>query len=356
MIRIKEIALPINCNSYKQVRPYIGSEMSDDGGLAKLSSQGNERAKLVRETRKLTKSNSFLTKFNETMEVLNDDFGLIYGKFKCSPRSGRTASDKQNLQQLPRKLKKIFGVEEDGDKVIIYSDFAQIQLRAVCVKTGDKKMEKLFRDGEDLHNFVAEMIFGKDFTKTHRQICKTANFSLLFGAGINTFIAILLKEAGLSLSEKEARDLDKKWKALWVQINAWQQQGIKDWRKKIPWETPLGRRYTARMMTDQLAMQIQGFEAEVAKLGMHYMIPKLKELHSDIKLRNFIHDSYIFTAPNKPEIYEKASVIIADAMQEGWKQMCQNVLIPDLAMPVNVRVGWNWGDIEEDNFIFEHNQ
>ena len=356
MKRIKEIALPINCNSYQQVRKYIDSNKSDDLGLAELAAKDHERAKAVRETRKLVKSNSFLTKFKDTMEDLGNGFGVIYGKFKCSARSGRTTSDDQNLQQLPRSLKSMFGVEEHGEEVILFSDFAQIQLRAVCVKTGDRTMERLFRAGEDLHNFVAKMIFGEDFTKEQRQICKTANFGLLFGAGAVVFIAILLKQAGLWLTEAEANAFKKKWLALWTQIAGWQTQGIKDWKKKLPWETPLGRRYTAKMMTDQLAMQIQGFEAEVAKLAMHYMWPKLKELSAQIKLRDFIHDSYIFTAPNDPVIYEKACVIIADAMQEAWKEMCQNLIIPDLPMPVKVRVGWNWGDIEKDVFIMEHAQ
>lgn len=353
--RIKEIGVPINVNSYQQVRPYIGSTMSDDLGLARLANQANQKAINVRETRKLIKNNSFLTKFKNTM-VDTGDYPVIKGKFKVSARSGRTTSDDQNLQQLPRSLKEIFGVEQDGDYVIIFSDFAQIQLRCVCVKTGDKTMEALFRALEDLHNFVAKMIFGENFTPEQRQICKTANFGLLFGAGVEVFINILLTQAGLLLTVSEAEAVKKKWSSLWTEITKWQQQGIKDWKKGLPWETPLGRRYTSKMMTDQLAMQIQGFEAEVAKLAMHYMLPKLKELSNGIKLINFVHDSYIFIAPNNEDIYKQASVIIANAMQEAWVEMCSEVTITDLPMPVNVRVGWNWGDIEKGKFIFEHKQ
>lgn len=348
MQRINEIALPINCNSYQQVRPYINSNMSDGLGLAKLSIQGNERAKAVQETRKLVKNNSFLTKFqNESRD------GCIFGKFKCSPRSGRTASDDQNLQQLPRNLKKIFGIDPESGEVVIFSDFAQIQLRNVCVVTGDTTMERLFRQGADLHNFVAEMIFGPNFTKEQRQICKTFNFGALFGAGATVLQAILIEDANIWLSEEEILKIKKKWLSLWKQIADWQTRGIKAWKKGEVWETPLGRKYRSKMMTDQLAMQIQGYESEVAKLAMHYMLPKLKELSPDIKLRNFIHDSYIFTAPNDKDLYEKACVIISDAMQEAWKQMSQSVLITDLPMPTKVRVGYNWGDIEKDEFIYE---
>lgn len=351
MARIKEIGLPINSNSYQQVRPYINSTQSDGLGLARLTLQGNDKARDVQETRKLIKNNSFLTKFLNTAID-----GCIFGKFLISARSGRSASKDQNLQQLPRNLKGIFGVATDADIILIYSDFAQIQLRGVCAVTGDKAMEKLFREGADLHNYVAELIFGKGFTKKQRQICKTANFGLLFGAGITTFQSILIKEANIWLTEDEISKLKKKWLSLWKEIALWQKDGIKAWKKKIAWETPLGRKYTAKQMTDQLAMQIQGFEAEVAKLAMHYMLPKLKELSPEIKLRDFIHDSYIFSCPKDEDLYKPACDIIGECMQEAWHEMSQSVKITDLPMPTNVRVGYNWGDIENDEFIYETNR
>lgn len=357
--QIAKLDLRINCNSYIQVRAYIGSNMSDDLGLAKLIHQGNERAGVVREVRGLTKNNSFLNKFVETMVD-----GCIFGHFGVGARSGRTTCKDQNLQQHPRDLKCLVGLPEDGDEVIIFSDFAQIQLRGVCVVTGDVAMEKLFRAGADLHNYVAQMTHGDNFTKTHRQIAKTENFGLLFGAGIVVFGNILLADAGIWLSDEDLTKLRNKWINLWQQIKAWQSRGIKDWKNGKPWQTPLGRKYMAKMMTDQLAMQIQGFEAEVAKLALHYMWPRLIDLNARIpddmpriRLRNFMHDSYLFTGPKIEWVYKEASEIIATAMQEAWTEMCQAVLIKDLPMPVKVRTGFNWEDIDKnDVFIYEHKQ
>lgn len=344
MEAIDKLGLTINCKSPKQVREYIGSNLSDAKGLIWGMLNGNERAEQVYRTRKIATQNSTLNKFERTLKD-----GCIFGKFKLSPRSGRAASEKQNLQQIDRNLKGLCGVEEGGDEVMIYSDFSQAQLRLVCAVTGDTAMETIFRADGDIHNFVANMIFGEEYTKKHRQICKTANFGLLFGAGVTVFLAILLLQAEMILSEIEGKKIKRKWIGLWKQVEEWQKQGIKDWKKGVVWETPLGRRYTAKMMTDQLAMQIQGAEAEVAKLAMHYMIPKLKELHPSIKLRDFVHDSYIFTCINDKVIYEKACMIIAKAMQEAWVELSQNFLIEDLPMPCTVSVGYNWGDIEDDD-------
>lgn len=167
--RIAELAVPINVNSWKQVREYLGCTESDDLALAIMSINGNEEAAAVRETRKLIKQNSFLKKYQRA--------DVLYGKFKPSARSGRFTSDDENLQQIPRKLKGIFTADEGEE--LIYADYAQLELRTVCAITACELMAQKFYEGEDLHDFTARMIFGDDFTPDQRQLTKTANFNFL---------------------------------------------------------------------------------------------------------------------------------------------------------------------------------
>ena len=87
------------------------------------------------------------------------DLTRVIGKFKPSARSGRFTSDKENLQQIPRALKGIFGFDSESDRTLIYSDYAQLELRTICAILGVKLMESLFRDGEDLHGYVAKALF-----------------------------------------------------------------------------------------------------------------------------------------------------------------------------------------------------
>lgn len=341
--RIQEINLPVNCNSTKQVQAYLGSSDSQDLTLAKLSAQGNEKAKLVREAKKLTKQISFLNKF---------DGEYIYGKFKPSTRSGRLASDDQNLQQLPRALKGCFGFPPEAGKVLIFSDFSQLELRCVCAITGEKRMEQLYREGKDLHDYTAVMLFGEEFTKEQRQIAKTANFGLLYGAGAQVFCNILLKQAGVLLSLEEAKVIIRKWKNLWPSIVKWQNAGINAWRSGKAWATPFGRSYTAKMMTDQLNIQNQGFGADVAKLALHYSYNDITAIGG--MLHNFIHDSYIWSTDADEITWQKAAVKLADSMQEAWFEASKAVLIKDLPMPVKAQVGYNWGDIENGQVLFTH--
>jgi DNA polymerase I-like protein with 3'-5' exonuclease and polymerase domains len=350
---IDKIALPINCNSYQQVRAYIDSDKSDDEGLAELSAQGNERAVAVRQTRKLTKENSFLKKYST-------DDGKIYGMFSPSARSGRSTCSNQNLQQLPRSTKECFGVEENGDEVMVYSDFSQLELRCICAITGDTEMKALFNTGIDIHSYTAERLFNTNkLTKKQRQIAKTCNFGLLYGAGVNVFMKVLLKSTGVLLNYDEASVICRRWKNLWPAVKEWQQKGIKDWRNKTPWQTPLGRRYTAKMMTDQLNIQVQGMGAEVAKLANIFMEDYFNDAGYEWRLwqRNFIHDSYIFVLPNNEQLYKKVCTIIANSMQEAWFHMSKSCKIKNLPMPTKVSVGYNWGDIDDDGItVYIHKQ
>jgi len=344
LVKIAEYDLPINVNSYQQVRPYIGSDQSDGLGLAYLALEGNTRAKEVSIVRKIIKENSFLSKF-DTPD------GRIYGKFLPSARSGRFTCKDQNLQQTPRSTKGCFGYDPDQGEVIVYSDFSQLELRAICAITGEPRMEKLFREGIDVHGYTAEMLFGKDYTPTQRQIAKTCNFNLLYGGGWKTLGNILVKDAGILLTEHELKKIKNKWLNLWRVIAQWQQSGISAWRNSQPWSTPFGRRYVAKMMTDQLNIQVQGFGAEVAKLAMHYMMPRLPEY--DAKMLNFVHDDYKIGCAAEEETYKAVSKVVAESMKEAWEEASKCVKIKDLPMPVEVRVGYNIGDMEEGDFLYE---
>lgn len=339
---IAKLAVPINVNSWQQVRPYIGEDESDDLALATFALQGNEKADKVRQARKLRKQNSFLDKFE-------NNANRIYGKFLPSARSGRLTSKDQNLQQLPRSTKTVFGYPEGSDRVLIYADYAQLELRTICAITSCSAMEKLFREGADLHGFTAEMLFGADWTKEQRQLSKTYNFSFLYGGGIEMLISILIKTANTLLSYSQANTDRRRWRNLWREIYAWQERGIKAWKNGRLGSTPMGRRYKAKMMTDQLNIENQGAGAEVAKLALHYLMSEKLVKYPEVKLLNFIHDSFIIECPNDPELCELVAIDLAEAMQEAWFEMSKLFAIKDLPMPVDVSVGRNWGDIENDD-------
>lgn len=344
--KIKELAVPINVNSFKQVREYIGSEQSDDDGLAKQSLLGNDKAIKVRQTRKLTKINQFLDKYSSSDEY-------IYGCFAPLARSGRFTCSNDNLQQTPNAVRSIF-TAPNPDYYIVYADYSQLELRCIAAITGDATMVQLFKDGADIHNYTAKMVFGEGFTPTQRQIAKTCNFNLLYGGAAEKLQTILMK-SGLLLSIPELAIIINKWKNLFKTIVQWQQAGVRSWKMGRLGSTPFGRQYKAKLYTDFLNIENQGFGSEVAKLALHRMKPRLDELDKlyrpDISygIRNFVHDSYCTYAPVNN--YEEPAEIIAKAMQNAWFESCGMAMVKDIKMPVDVKIGTDLGSIESGKFI-----
>lgn len=356
---IAALPMPINVNSYQQVRKYIGQEESDDLALARFAQEGCPKSANIRKLKKAKKLVSFLEKFTDLSEL-----GRIFGKFKPAAKSGRATSDDQNLQQLPRASKEVFGTKG----LMLYADYAQLELRTICAISRDKTMEQLFREGKDLHTYTSDVLLGteeelmskgyegaelKAIRKRNRQVTKTANFCLLYGGGIGMFIDILLKTTDIWLDGTEAGIIKRRWLNLFQGVNAWQQKGISAFSRGKLGCTPLGRKYKANMMTDQLNIENQGAGAEVAKLAMHYLHKAgFKEKHPEWQICNFIHDSFILENPNPVhDLVEAREVaeMLAEAMQKAWFAVCQDLAIKDLPMPVTVSCGQNWGDIENDD-------
>jgi len=334
--RIKELAMPINVNSWQQVRPYIGEDESDGLALATFALEGNGRARDVQEVRKALKQISFLNKFlRESFEE------RIYGKFSFTTKSGRSNCKDQNLQQLPRKTKDCFEAEEGN--VLVMSDYAQLELRYGCAYTGESIMETLFRAGTDLHQYVADMMI------VPRQYAKTCNFNLLYGGSAKMLRSIFIKECNKLLPIDEVVGMKKAWHALWPTLTTWQEDTTADWRNGKPQSTLLGRKFKSKLYTDAMNLPIQGGSAEIAKLAMHKMFKELhknKWLCKQSKFCNFIHDSFMWECPDDPEVYKPLARITANAMKEAWVELVKHTKIPDLPMPVDVIVGKNWGDLE----------
>ena len=267
---------------------------------------------------------------------------------------GRFVCAEQNLQQIPRALKHCFGYKETDNHYIIYSDYSQLELRCIAAITAEENMVDKFRSGVDIHNFVAEMTFGKGWTKEDRVVAKTENFNLLYGGGVEMIQSILIQQAGRLIPLEKLTSLVEKWRLLFPGIVRWQNVGRRDFNAGRLGATPLGRKYRGKRVTDQINIQNQGFGSEIAKLALHYMLRDngLKQFNASII--NFVHDSYIIEIP-KTEDYKACCKHVADSMIKGWLEGTKLVKVKDLPMPVEVKVGYNWGDIENDtNIVYRY--
>jgi hypothetical protein len=107
-------------------------------------------------------------------------------------------------------------VAAPGNKVVV-CDFSQAELRVLAALSHEPFLLQAYRDGRDIHSEVAIAMYGPDYSKEQRVMCKMFNFSYVYGGNEYSFA----EDAGLpvSIARQFVRDYDKampvakQWKA-----------------------------------------------------------------------------------------------------------------------------------------------
>ena len=148
-------------------------------------------------------------------------------------KSGRFSAGRINLQAVPKDYALHLPVSTPRQVIGSASaslsgwalwelDLAQAELRTAALDAGCTKMLDLIVAGEDTHGATATELFGTrpgdDEFPVHRQIAKRCNFSLIFGSGVKTFRAMIHKEAGQDMSEREVARIVYGWRDLYPEF------------------------------------------------------------------------------------------------------------------------------------------
>jgi DNA polymerase I-like protein with 3'-5' exonuclease and polymerase domains len=139
-------------------------------------------------------------------------------------QTGRFSSANPNLQQLPRGdlLRKAF-IAGPGRKMIT-ADYSQIEIRILAELSQDENMIKMFVDGYDIHAATAQQMFQlptlPDKDSQHRQMAKSVNFGLIYGAGPEN-IRAQIAEQGVQVSKGEAEHLIKLYFQAFPKAQRW---------------------------------------------------------------------------------------------------------------------------------------
>ena len=268
----------------------------------------------------------------------------IYPNFSLTfTKTGRMSSMSPNLQQISRgeSLRSIFIPREEGRRIIC-ADYSQIELRVAAELSGDKVMQKAYREGADLHMITACGITGKqakDVTKEERSIAKTISFSVLYGGGIATIIKNA-KNLNVELSDDEARRLLFNFKDTYKELTLWQRGAALDAEELLVTKTPTGKVCVLaedNYYTKSLNYPIQGGAGEVMLNALVYLSEWLKDRDFDSYLVNCVHDEVVVDAA-ECEIEEVASGV-EECMVRGFLKVFPNGVTQGL---VNINIGNNW--------------
>lgn len=106
-------------------------------------------------------------------EVMCED-GRVRGTYNLhGTETGRLSGSNPNMQNIPtnKHVKNIFRATQ-GYKLVQF-DFSQAELRVMGYLTKDPFLKEVYQQGRDLHSSMAERIFGENYTKDDRRVCKT---------------------------------------------------------------------------------------------------------------------------------------------------------------------------------------
>lgn len=116
-------------------------------------------------------------------------------------RTARMSVSRPALQQLPAGDWEIRrAILAEPGHVFVSVDFSQVEVRVLAALCGDEGLREVIAAGGDLHSQTAAAIFGPDFTKRHRQLCKGIVFGRCYGGGAAT----IARQTGAALTEVQA--------------------------------------------------------------------------------------------------------------------------------------------------------
>ncbi len=302
----------------------------------------------ILEYRELTK---LLSTYIDSLPVYVKDDGRIHAHFiQTGAGTGRFSCEDPNLQNLPikselgQKVRKAFIA--DKGKVLLSCDYAQIDLRAAAILSGDENLVEIFKKGIDVHTGTAARVFGvkeEKVTPEMRRKAKAINFGILYGMGVTS-----LKE-GMGVERKEAQEFYDQYKMTFTRLMEYLEE-VKAFAWKHGYtETLLGRRREVPLLKSPLPFlraqgeriainaPIQGTSADILKLAMidaHEYIVKNK-LEDKVKLLMQIHDELVF------EMDETISEDVADGLVEVLEHVLSKRKLATLPLVASRSLGKN---------------
>lgn len=226
----------------------------------------------------------------------------------------------------------------------IMADYSQAELRVVACMSQDPFMIEAYRQGKDLHSEAARFVYGEDFTPRHRQICKSVNFSQVYGGSPES----VAQEADMDM--EAIRHLSARYHELYSRMYQWRDDQFDKLREQGYIETCTGRRRRFPVITRSnlddarkaaVNSPVQGSASELTLISFIRMDEWLRENHLEGKawLVLTVHDSIEVIAK---EDYAKAVANqLSRIMERTGKQY-----FPEVPWKVDVEMGPSWGEVQ----------
>jgi DNA polymerase-1 len=279
---------------------------------------------------------------------INSTSGRIHTSYhQAVAATGRLSSSDPNLQNIPirnaegRRIRQAF-VASAG-KVIMASDYSQIELRIMAHLSGDTGLHAAFAEDQDIHRATAAEVFGRTLdtvSEEERRSAKAINFGLIYG------MSAFGLGRQLNISRTLAQDYIDRYFARYPSVLRYMDETRSEAAERGYVETVFGRRLylpeinSRQVMRRQAAERtainapMQGTAADIIKRAMIAVQSWLAESPLDAQMIMQVHDELVF---------EVSASDVAELQQQVETLMCGAA---ELAVPLTVETGTgaNWDE------------
>lgn len=137
-------------------------------------------------------------------------------------RTSRMSIGNPALQQLPSRGDDAWIIRRqvisDEGYVIGTADYDQVEFRVLAALADISQMKYAIANGIDLHDYTAELVYGKEFTKFQRNVGKGVGFGKVFGGGPDT----LARQTGAPI--EDVRHAIREYNAAYFELPAYERK------------------------------------------------------------------------------------------------------------------------------------
>lgn len=331
--------VPVNINSSKQCKEWLGSADTTAETLGTMALEGNEDAENLVQARKAYKLLGFLNKYDApVIKAFHNACGARTSRMTC------TGGDRyfyENNQNPPKVLFPC--IKAPPGYKIVYKDYSGLELRMAVAYVGEPTMYKLMMEGKDLHTETGCKLFNhtpETLPVHERIVTKFFNFGTAYGAGVATLQSLLQGQGRIHMPFQEVKVVREKWLDLYEYFKEWHAMHKRMYNVYgyVDTTTLLGRDMRAINLTDSFNFPIQGSAAEVTKLAVHYLHTRYKEKPYVI---NVVHDS-IGLLQHEGDESEMWKERLNECMIDSWYEVIKNAAYNDLVMPAEAVIADTW--------------
>ena len=327
---------PFNLDSPKQLGEVLFDELgfdvvkrtktsrSTDAEVLQTLAADSEHPlpRILLEYRELTKLLG--TYLQPLPSLVSERTGRLHASFhQTGAATGRLSSSDPNIQNIPvrseagREIRRAFRAGND-DALLLTADYSQVELRMLAHFSEDAELMRAFRDGLDIHAYVAAQVYGvplEEVDAEQRRVAKTVNFGIVYGQTAYGLARTLRIPTGDAAAFIEA------YKERYSGLDRFLQTCVAQAEEHGYVATLLGRRRPVpqvrsrnrnlRALGERLAINtvIQGSAADLIKVAMIRLHERFRQDGTGARLLIQVHDELVVETPERMAQSVRATVV-----------------------------------------------